>query len=777
MSYSEFIQQCEERDGVRLSWNIWPASRIESAKMVVPLGALYTPLKERPDLPPIHYEPVVCSKPQCRAVLNPFCQLDLRAKAWTCCICYQRNAFPPQYGGMTEQSLPAELIPQFATLEYRLPPQRIAIHPPVFLIVLDTCLEEPELAAVKESLQMSLSFLPPNALVGLITFGKMVQVHELGCEGISKSWVFKGTKDYTGKQIQEMLAIGRSTAAPGLGQQPKNPQAAGQQPQQQQLPSNKFLQPVQRCETYLTELLGEVQPDPWPVPQGKRPLRCTGAALSIAVGLLEATYPNTGARIMLFIGGPCTVGPGMVIDDDYKNVIRSHHDIEKDNCRYMRKAIKHYESLAARAAQNCHVVDIMACGLDQCGVHEMRYLFNYTGGNLALADFFSSSMYQQTFRRVFTKDKEGNFNMAFAANVEVKCSRELKVSGCVSTCYSAQTKSPVVSENEIGIGGTAAWKVNGLYPSTTLAIFFDIVHQHNTPLPQGGQGYIQFVTQYQHSSGERRIRVTTLARNWVDSSVPPSYLTAGFDQEASAVLMARLAMFRAERAEDGPDVLRWLDRQLIRLCQRFADYQKDDPQSVRFHEQFTLYPQFMFHLRRSQFLQVFNNTPDETAFYRHMLMKEDCTNSLIMIQPVLYSYSFNGPPEPVLLDSSSILPDRILLMDSFFHVVIYLGEQMAHWRDSGFHNQPEYQHFANLLRAPQEDAAQMLSTRFPLSRYIETQHDGSQARFLINKVNPSTTHNTTMWGGQQSGQEVLTDDVGLQVFMDHLKKLTVASST
>lgn len=49
---------------------------------------------------------------------------------------------------------------------------------------------------------MSLSLLPPNALVGLITFGRMVQVHELSCEGIAKSYVFRGTKDLSSKQIQ-----------------------------------------------------------------------------------------------------------------------------------------------------------------------------------------------------------------------------------------------------------------------------------------------------------------------------------------------------------------------------------------------------------------------------------------------------------------------------------------------------------------------------------------------------------------------------------------------
>ena len=55
---------------------------------------------------------------------------------------------------------------------------------------------------MKESLQMSLSLLPPHALIGLITYGRMVQVHELGTEGISKSYVFRGTKDLAAKQLQ-----------------------------------------------------------------------------------------------------------------------------------------------------------------------------------------------------------------------------------------------------------------------------------------------------------------------------------------------------------------------------------------------------------------------------------------------------------------------------------------------------------------------------------------------------------------------------------------------
>ncbi len=49
---------------------------------------------------------------------------------------------------------------------------------------------------------MALSLLPTNAHVGLISFGRMVHVHELNCENMTRSYVFRGTKDLTAKQIQ-----------------------------------------------------------------------------------------------------------------------------------------------------------------------------------------------------------------------------------------------------------------------------------------------------------------------------------------------------------------------------------------------------------------------------------------------------------------------------------------------------------------------------------------------------------------------------------------------
>ena len=426
--------------------------------------------------------------------------------------------FPPQYAAISEQHQPAELIPGFSTIEYTI--ARAPCMPPVFIFLVDTCMDEDELDALKDSLQMSLSLLPPNALVGLITFGKMIQVHELGAEGCSKSYVFRGTKDLTAKQVQEMLGIGRAAAGPqgapvGPGGQtiPGQQRMPGQQGQHPAVPpANRFLQPISKCDIALGDLLSELQRDPWPVPQGKRYLRSTGAAMAIAVGLLECTYPNTGARIMAFVGGPCSQGPGQVVDDELKHPIRSHHDIQKDNVKFMKKAIKHYDTLALRAATNGHCIDIYSCALDQTGLMEMKQCCNSTGGHMVMGDSFNSSLFKQTFQRVFSRDARGDLKMAFNGTLEVKCSRELKISGGIGSCVSLNVKSPSVSDVEIGMGQTVQWKLCTLNPSSTMAFFFEVVNQHAAPIPQGGRGCIQFITQYQHPSGQRRIRVTTLAR-------------------------------------------------------------------------------------------------------------------------------------------------------------------------------------------------------------------------------------------------------------------------
>lgn len=91
-------------------------------------------------------------------------------------------------------------------------------------------------------------------------------------------------------------------------------------------------------------------------------------------------------------------------------------------------------------------------------------------------------------------------------------------------------------------------------------------------------------------------------------------------------------------------------------------------------------------------------------FIRHVLNEEDVNNSLIMIQPTLMSYTFDAQPQPVLLDSVSIKHDVILLLDTFFHILIFHGEQVAQWRKQGYQEQEGYENFKELLELPVVDA-------------------------------------------------------------------------
>ena len=82
--------------------------------------------------------------------------------------------------------------------------------------------------------------------------------------------------------------------------------------------------------------------------------------------------------------------------------------------------------------------------------------------------------------------------------------------------------------------------------------------------------------------------------------------------------------------------MRWLDRMLIRICGKFGNYTKDDATTFQLQTNFSIFPQFIFHLRRSQFLQVFNASPDETILFRTELNRQPVSQSLVMIQPMEY---------------------------------------------------------------------------------------------------------------------------------------------
>ncbi|KAL6323234.1 hypothetical protein AAG906_029241 [Vitis piasezkii] len=758
----EFLE-LEAQDGVRMPWNVIPGTKQESAQSIIPVAAIYTPLKPFPSMPVLPYTPLRCRT--CRSVLNPFAIVDFSAKLWICPFCFQRNHFPAHYSSISDLNLPAELFPNYTTLEYESPSDATPV-PMVFMLVVDTCLIEEEMGFLKSALAQAMDLVPDNSLVGMITFGTYVQVHELGFGHVSKSYVFKGTKDVSKDQLLEQMNFFARKPRPTTGV------VAGSRDGLSAESIARFLLPVAECEFALNSVLEELQKDPWPVPADQRAVRCTSTALSVAASLLGACVPGSGARIMAFIGGPSTEGAGAIVSKILSEPIRSHKDLDKDSAPHYHKAVKFYEGLAKQLVHQGHVLDLFACALDQVGVAELKIAVERTGGIVVLAESFGHAVFRDSLKRVF---QSTDYDLGLSSNgiFEINCSKDIKVQGIIGPCASLEKKGPLCSDTVVGQGNTSAWKLCGLDKDTSLCLIFDVVKK-DIPDAIGqstsNQFYFQFLTYYQHGNGQMRLRVTTLSRRWIAGPGSIQDLIAGFDQETAAVVMARVVSFKME-TEAEFDPIRWLDRSLIQLCSRFGDYQKDNPSSFSLSPRFSIFPQFIFHLRRSQFVQVFNNSPDETAYFRMILNRENVANSVVMIQPSLISYSFHSGPEPALLDVAAIAADRILLLDSYFTVVVFHGATIAQWRNAGYQNQPEHEVFAQLLRAPRDDADAIIKERFPVPRLVICDQHGSQARFLLAKLNPSATYNSA--SSLPGGDILFTDDVSFEVFLDHLQRLAV----
>lgn len=86
-----------------------------------------------------------------------------------------------------------------------------------------------------------------------------------------------------------------------------------------------------------------------------------------------------------------------------------------------------------------------------------------------------------------------------------------------------------------------------------------------------------------------------------------------------------------------------------------------------------------------------------------------------------------------------------------------LWQTIAQWRALRYQDMPEYESFAQLLRAPVGDAQEILQSRFPVPRYIDTEHGGSQVintiynrieRHIINYFNGNPSLNIIKTGSK-----------------------------
>ncbi len=665
----------DEQNGIKFTWNSLPTNRSDSLKLIVPPGFHYTPAKKSESLQILDYDPLYCQN--CKSILSPHFNINFRNKTWDCPFCNINVKFPSSYAQfISETNLPAEMLMENSSVEYKL--SKKESNYPTFVFVIDTSVDEEELNELKETIQITLSNIPQECNIGMITFGNMCNIHEIGFSEFPVCYSLKGEKNYKTLEVQELLGLINLNNQTNNNQNPSNIQFNK---------NTKFIVPLSECSFTVNSLLDDLQPDYWKKKEKERPPQCGGLALLAAQAILEAVCQNEPSRILLFLGNATCIGQGQIIGKSLTETIRLFTDFDKGNpnTKYSKLASDYYEAIANKACKLGQIIDVFSCCLNQVGLLEMKHLTQKTGGTMLLTDSFSTLVFRDTMKKLFDLDEFGNLKMNFTSKLELFTSDPLKIAGAIGHLVSMGVPGKNVSDQPIGEGNTRRWYLGGMDHNSTYSFILDINTLTNQ-IPKNG--YIQIQTSYIAGDRTHRIRITTVSKRFIhDISTIQKTAQMGesFDQDAAIVLIARLSVIKG-LIEDHKDILRWLDKSLIRLITKFAKYSKDDINSFKLPPQFYYFPQFIFYLRRSYFIQNFNSSPDEITYYKSMMLHESVMNATIMIQPLLFSYTPECPEaNPLLLEVESMKNDSVLLLDAFFFIVIWHGEEVCRWRDDGYH--------------------------------------------------------------------------------------------
>ncbi|MES1905654.1 MAG: Protein transport protein Sec23A [Paramarteilia canceri] len=219
--------------------------------------------------------------------------------------------------------IPAELQKTSATIDYVCPSNH---SPPIFLFLVDVSVNQEDLEFIKQNILLVMNTISDKSLVGLITFGNIVKLHE-----ISEMYGFFKSNGFSGGKI--MMIENQILSHP-------NDQNLSETGAGQQIKSNQFFKLYSKCDLEFGYLVKSLLADSNKGNHELRPKRCAGTALNFAVSLLEILYPNTSSKIVTFLGGPITYGPGAIASEIKSKHLRQYLDIRKGSASLTTSALQ-----------------------------------------------------------------------------------------------------------------------------------------------------------------------------------------------------------------------------------------------------------------------------------------------------------------------------------------------------------------------------------------------------------------------------------------------------
>lgn len=446
--------------------------------------------------------------------------------------------------------------------------------------------------------------------------------------------------------------------------------------------------------------------------------------------------------------------------------------------------------------------DVYACALDQVGLYEMKSMILLSCGQVFLSESFHSFQFRDALKTSIEKAIDFN-STKYNCKLTVSTSRGAKVhkllghGNYLPSYYQQHQKLADLQHERISdtlnefdsstkkINFTNQWWFNKLADNEdTLAIYFEIDTVSSSNKLHAFTGvkhvYIQYRLKYWDGTSWK-LRVTTVMKpttlfilsnhqvrmtdgsyklvNSKSKIIKERDLLASFDYKAWMILLTRLLINKIDSSlgyGDFKTVVKQADSILIRLLHYFGGISVDKYNDGSFNpyenimsyykinENFERLPSLMYNLRRNpQLINIFNSSPDETAYYHYWFLKANVESSILMIEPRFILIDEKGGFDSVQSDSNILtIPsseNKVLVMDSIFNIIIYYysNKFVLHPSDNEELVYGDDESIKSVMKLIKD---QEPKHRQVVPKYVLTKNGHSQARFLISRLSPQLTY-------------------------------------
>jgi len=705
------------------------ASKVPNQKAVanvgsLPLGAMVSPFAEAGAGPVVlRRDPVRCAR--CLAFVSGFCKVDGRSGGWTCCFCGEDN----NDALLASEDLSSYPELMITSVDYHLMSGGLGAAayggdgdggggeptPVVFLI--DECLDDDEVAALRASMLKVVRSLPGATRVGIATYAASVAVYDLSVtSGTASAEVVPGTRSPTPADLHSLL-YGTGT----------------------------FLAPLATCMPAVEAVIGSLRPAASAAgPVAGRP-RCLGPALETAAALLKrgggvgaaggggggagaagAASAEGGGRVLVCTGGPATRGPGGIGVDEDSELF----DFEE-------AAAKTYiAELSSTVASLAVSVDILAGGRAAVGAMRLAPLADASGGAILLLEDFGGSFVSNASAAARRAAGRGAA-LSVRTSPGVSCTRVIGAAEAMSAESAAAATAPslpaLTRDGEINLpvrDTTDVFRLKSTDPSLGLAVFLEFTED----LPADFV-YLQFVVWHCRPTGERVARCMT--RRVPTTGSQRAYLRA-VDAPVAALLAAKKAALDAQEGGGGVGPAEAVDRleaRLLDVADVFAPAANDAAEGGggggaallrEFPEELSGFAEALYHMLRGPMLGRLLGHEDERAVARAHFLTAGAVAAQCMLVPRLYVWRGGAAFEAVPPADLALRSADALFLDHGTAMFCWVGHTLA--------AQPELA--AEVRHEAAAFGERLARGRFPVPPLRVFNEGSSAARFMVARLVP-----------------------------------------